>query len=136
MGSHRGSGGAHGIEAGESIPLANVRRRRFRVVQTFHVPWEKRLSRQARGGRVRWYRLGPRHGRLTASPASASVTLIILRVADLAAALPMTRRVLARRGWAGKKVAFLSILQGCFSMVLHVWAIEFLVHQQSFSAAC
>ena len=31
--------------------------------------------------------VGPRHGRLTTSPASASVTLIILRVADLAAAL-------------------------------------------------
>jgi hypothetical protein len=49
------------------------------------------------------------------------VTLIILRVADLAAAL----------------------LDGLFEhpavmfpIVLHVWAIEFLVRQQIFSAAC
>jgi hypothetical protein len=31
---------------------------------------------------------------------------------SLAAALPAERRVLARRGWAGEKVAFLSILRG------------------------
>ncbi|MGH7183919.1 MAG: hypothetical protein ACREJN_18340, partial [Nitrospiraceae bacterium] len=36
-----------------------------------------------------------------------------LRLASsLTAALPAERRVLARRGWAGEKVAFLSILRG------------------------
>jgi hypothetical protein len=50
-------------------------------------PWEGSLSRQAWGGLVRTLRLGPGHGRLTAFPASASLTLIILRVADLAATL-------------------------------------------------
>ena len=49
-------------------------------------PWEKSLSRQARGGRVKCIRFALRNCRLTASPASANVTLIILRVADLAAA--------------------------------------------------
>ena len=33
----------------------------------------------------------------------------------IAAALPGTRRVLARRGWAGKKVACLSVLKLCWS---------------------
>ena len=51
-------------------------------------PREKSLSRQARGGRVKMITIRPEeHCRLTASPASANVTLIILRVADLAAAL-------------------------------------------------
>ncbi len=44
-----------------------------------------------------------RHWALTASRPSANVTLIILRVADLAVAAPAERRVLARRGWAGEK---------------------------------
>ena len=50
------------------------------------------------------------HCRLTASPARTNVALflhravrlIILRVADLAEALPVERRVLARRGRAGE----------------------------------
>ncbi len=50
-------------------------------------PWEKSLSRQAWGGRVRTSRLGSRHCRLTVSPASTHVALIILRAVDLAAAL-------------------------------------------------
>jgi hypothetical protein len=62
------------------------------------------------------------------------VTLIILRVADLAAALPGTRRGLARRGWAGKKVAFLSILQEGFSVVLYVQTIGVLACHHRFSA--
>ncbi|WHZ24208.1 MAG: hypothetical protein OJF47_003320 [Nitrospira sp.] len=46
------------------------------------------LFPQTVGGRVRpAYDSPPRHGRLTVSPASANVTLIMLRVADLAAAL-------------------------------------------------
>jgi hypothetical protein len=36
---------------------------------------------------------------------------------SLAAALPAERRVLARRGWAGEKVAFLSILWECSPVV-------------------
>ena len=48
-------------------------------------PREKSLSRQARGGRVKCIRFALKNCRLTASPASANVTLIILRVADLAA---------------------------------------------------
>ncbi|HWV45830.1 MAG TPA: hypothetical protein VN039_07400, partial [Nitrospira sp.] len=43
-----------------------------------------------------------RHWALTDSRPSADVTLIILRVADLAAALPVEKRVLARRGRAGE----------------------------------
>ncbi|MCC2644155.1 MAG: hypothetical protein K0S45_4568, partial [Nitrospira sp.] len=38
-------------------------------------------------------------------------TLILLRVADLAAALPGQGASLTRRGRAGKKVAFLRILR-------------------------
>jgi len=44
-----------------------------------------------------------RHWALTNSRPSANVTLIILRVADLAAALSRKRRVPARRGWVGEK---------------------------------
>jgi hypothetical protein len=48
-------------------------------------PREKSLSRQARGRPGKnAYASPPRHCRLTISPASANVTLIILRVADLA----------------------------------------------------
>ena len=51
-----------------------------------------------------------RHWALTDSRPSADVTLIILRVANLAAALFVKRRVLARRaGWV-RCLAFLSIL--------------------------
>ena len=39
---------------------------------------------------------------------------------SLAAALPGTRRVLARQGWEGEKVAFLSILQEYPPGVSHV----------------
>ena len=48
-------------------------------------PREKSLSRQARGGRVKCIRFALKNCRLTTSPASANVPLIILRVADLAA---------------------------------------------------
>jgi len=52
----------------------------------------------------------PRHGPLTISPARTDVALFIhyavrlisLCVADLAAALPVEKRVSARRGWAGE----------------------------------
>ena len=43
------------------------------------------------------------HWALTDSRPSANVALIILRAADLAAALVGESRVLARRGWAGEK---------------------------------
>jgi len=46
-----------------------------------------------------------RHRALTDSRPSAYVTLIILRVADLPAALPVERRVSARRDWAGEMKA-------------------------------
>jgi hypothetical protein len=51
------------------------------------------------------------HWALTGSRPSADVTLILLRVADLAAALPGQGASLTRRGRAGKKVAFLRILR-------------------------
>ena len=43
-----------------------------------------------------------RHWALTDSRPSAGVRLLIRRVADFPAALPVARRVLARRGWAGE----------------------------------
>jgi hypothetical protein len=52
-----------------------------------------------------------RHWALTDSRLSANVTLIILRVADLAAALPVERCVSARRGWAGDISSLLNILR-------------------------
>ncbi|HWV45864.1 MAG TPA: hypothetical protein VN039_07570, partial [Nitrospira sp.] len=48
---------------------------------------------------------------LTDSRPSADVTLIILRVANLAAALPVERRVLACRDGRLRKVAFLTSLR-------------------------
>jgi hypothetical protein len=42
-------------------------------------------------------------------------TYAILRVADLAEAAPGTRRALARRGWAGKKVAIVNLLCAVYS---------------------
>jgi hypothetical protein len=45
-----------------------------------------------------------------------AVRLIILRVADLVAALLAERRVLARRGWAGEMLPFLNILLGFFNI--------------------
>jgi len=54
---------------------------------------------------------------------------------SLAAALPAERRVLARRGWEGEKVAFLSILGECSLVVPLVRTIEVLVGNNSFSAA-
>ncbi|WHZ28282.1 MAG: hypothetical protein OJF51_003080 [Nitrospira sp.] len=58
------------------------------------------------------------HCRLTDSPARTNVVLflhrtvrlIILRVADLAAALPGERRVSARWGWEGETASFSTIL--------------------------
>ena len=44
-------------------------------------------------------------------------------------------RVLARQGWAGEKVAFLSILWECSITVPHVRPIEVLAYQYSFSVA-
>ena len=55
---------------------------------------------------------------------------------SLAAALPAERRVLARRGWAGEKAVFLSILQECSPFVPHRWTIDIFVCRNSFSAAC
>jgi hypothetical protein len=46
------------------------------------------------------------HWALTVSRPSADVTLITLRVADLAAALPWDKARLGASGWASKKVAF------------------------------
>src|SRR5437870_6497544 len=54
---------------------------------------------------------------------------------DSPAALPGTRRVLARGGWAGEKSAFLSILLDCSSEVPHVQTIEVLACHHSISAA-
>ena len=56
------------------------------------------------------YQLVPRHRRLTNSAARTDVALLIRRTVRLAAALSAERRVLARRGWAGENLAFLSIL--------------------------
>jgi hypothetical protein len=53
-----------------------------------------------------------------------------------AAALPGIRRVLARQGWEGEKVAFLSILREGAFVVPYVRIIEVLVYQNSFSASC
>jgi hypothetical protein len=58
------------------------------------------------------------HCRLTDSPARTTVVLflhrtvrlILLRVADLAAALPGERRVSARGGWEGETASFFPIL--------------------------
>jgi hypothetical protein len=55
---------------------------------------------------------------------------------SLAAALLGTRRVLARQGWAGEKVAFLSILRVCSPVVPHVRTIDVLACQHRFSGAC
>ena len=80
-------GGVHKRDA-----LYSARREPQRLVVR---PWEKSLSRQARGGRVKMMTIRPpRHCRLTDSPARTdmvlfihrTVRLIILRVADLAAA--------------------------------------------------
>ena len=46
------------------------------------------------------------------------------RVSCGAAALPGTRRVLARQGWAGEKAAFLSILQTSFPVEPDMGSIE------------
>ena len=62
------------------------------------------------GGKVR---LGSRHWALTNSRPSATVTLITLRVADLAAAVLEERRVLARQGWAGEIVGLFEHPAGC-----------------------
>ena len=56
------------------------------------------------------------------------------RVSGGAVALPGMRRVLARQGWEGKKVAFLSILRECVPIVPHVRTIEVLACKNSFSA--
>jgi hypothetical protein len=53
-----------------------------------------------------------------------------------AAALPAERRVLARRGWAGEKVAFLNILQGVGSSCSKGSAIEVLLCRENFSVVC
>ena len=90
-------------------PCADLRRLRRRLAHLNVRPWEKSLSWQARGGRVKCIRFALRNCRFTASPAPANVSrhwaltvsrpftnltcitlhvvsLIILRVADLAAA--------------------------------------------------
>jgi len=51
---------------------------------------------------------------------------------SIAAALPAERRVPARRGWAGEKAAFLSILRECSSVVPHMQAISVLLCQTHF----
>ena len=61
-----------------------------------------------------------RHGALTNSRPSADVTLIILRVADLAAALRGQRRVLARRGWAGENNSLFAHPAWPVSVVSHL----------------
>ena len=66
---------------------------------TYH---RARAARAARGGGEKGYALPLRHWALTISRPSANVRLLIRRLADLAAALPEERRVLARRGWAGE----------------------------------
>ena len=123
--------------------LARVRRREalFRASEPQRLvvrPWEKSLSRQARGGRVKCIRFALRNCRLTASPASANVSrhwaltvsrpftnltciilhvvnLIILRVADLAAAEP--RSGVSRHAGVGRvrRRAILNILRGSVS---------------------
>src|SRR6185503_7000825 len=73
-------------------------------------------------------------GRLTDSAARTDVMLLIRCTVrprgyasgfDPPAALLGTRRVLARQGWAGEKVAFLSILRECSAVVPHVWILKF-----------
>ena len=56
-----------------------------------------------------------------------------LLTSSLAAALPAERRVSARRGWAGEKVAFLSILQRCALVAPDGQANEFPTCPQSLS---
>ncbi|WHZ27303.1 MAG: hypothetical protein OJF51_002100 [Nitrospira sp.] len=58
---------------------------------TYHRARAARAARGWVGGKV--YASPVRHWALTDSRPSADVTLIILRVADLAAALPVERRV-------------------------------------------
>ena len=48
--------------------------------------------------------------------------------------MPGTRRVLARQGWEGEKVASLSILHAGSPVVLDVRAIECPPYNNSFSA--
>ncbi len=84
-------------------------------------PWEKSLSRQAQGGRVKCIRFALRNCRLTASPASANVTLIILRVADLAAA--------ALDGHFEHPARFCLVMRD-------IQAGNFLTAQNRFSTAC
>src|SRR5687768_1019778 len=95
------------------------------------------LSWQARGGRVRMYDSPLGHWALTGSRPSADVTLIPLRVADLAAALPGTGRVFDAPGWGGKKVAFLRILRAILIPACHhVSGSRRIVQKSSFSATC
>ena len=74
-------------------------------------PRAKSLSRQARGGRVKWYASGSRHCRLTNSPARTNMLLLIRRSVRLTAAALGKGRVLARLGWVGELMTFLNILQ-------------------------
>jgi hypothetical protein len=78
-----------------------------------------------------------RHCRLTISAASANMTLIILRVADLAAAVAAEQRVLARRGWAGENDGLFDHPVGSvLPYVTHVRITEILSCHNSFFAAC
>ncbi len=76
---------------------------------------------------------------------SASVVLASLRgstyrsvrlASSLAAALPGTRRVSARQGWAGEKSGLFDHPARGSSVGLDVWAVEFPPCHNSFSASC
>ena len=100
-----------------------------RFIQLVVRPWEKSLSRQARGGRVKCIRFALRncrltgHCQLTDSLARTDVVLFIhrtvrltiLRVADLAAAEP--RSGVSRHAGVGRvrRRAILNILRGSVS---------------------
>ncbi len=85
------------------------------------------------GGRKRWRGFSVRQDPLQGRTAHTNCGLYLL-ASSLAAALPVDRRVSARRGWAGVKSGLFEHPAHSSLVVLDVQAIEFPPCHNSFSA--
>src|SRR6187397_124602 len=99
--------------------------------------WANACSHRRWVGRVKKVYASPlRHWALTDSRPSADVTLIILRVADLAAALFGERRVLARQGGRVRADSLFEHPEGILALPPY-WTFQpYCGHHHSFTAAC
>ena len=68
-------------------------------------------------------------------PSPSNVPQGYASVAELPAALPVERRVLARRGWAGEKPGHFEHPAGAFSLVQDEQAIGVLLYRNGFLTA-